>query len=428
MKSILSLLCMMITMIGIATLATAQSTTSAASIELSPAAQNIAAARQVIDRKPADYAGYNLLAAALVRRARETSDDAFYTQAEDAIRKSLIIAPNNFDAEKIRVSILLGEHEYPAALEIAQALNKKIPDDVMVYGLLTDANVELGNYDDAETSAQWMLNLRPGNRPALIRAAHLRELFGDAEGSYDLMELAYQSTPPTENADRAELLTQMGRLRLKSGSPDAAEKLLQQALALLPDYSSALGNLAELRIAQKRYTEAVVLLQQRYRSAPHPANLYDLADALQLAGRDAEARKAFAEFETISSAESQRRDNSNRELVFYYADQAHQPAKALSVAQQEYAWRHDVYTLDAYAWALHVNGQDTEARKQIEIALAVGIRDSRIFAHAGEIALKLGDRAAAQNYLQQAVSLHAIGSEHAQILLAEIPLPSKQRE
>ena len=52
----------------------------------------------------------------------------------------------------------------------------------MVYGLLTDANVELGNYNDAETSAQWMLNLRPGNLPALIRAARLRELFGDAEG------------------------------------------------------------------------------------------------------------------------------------------------------------------------------------------------------------------------------------------------------
>ena len=43
----------------------------------------------------------------------------------------------------------------------------------MVYGLLTDANIELGNYSDAETSAQWMLNLRPGNVPALTRAAHI---------------------------------------------------------------------------------------------------------------------------------------------------------------------------------------------------------------------------------------------------------------
>src|SRR5208283_1539745 len=101
-------------------------------------------------------------------------------------------------------------------------------------------------------------------------------------------------------------------------------------------------------------------------------NLYDLAEALQLAGRDAEAKEAFAEFESKSLPESLHKDNSNRDLVFYYADQAHQPAKALAVAQQEYAWRHDVYTLDAYAWALHVNRQDAEARKQIEAALADG--------------------------------------------------------
>jgi Flp pilus assembly protein TadD len=97
------------------------------------------------------------------------------------------------------------------------------------------------------------------------------------------------------------------------------------------------------------------------------------------------------------------------------------------VAQREYAWRHDVYTLDAYAWALHVNGQDAEARKQIETALAVGIRDSKIFTHAGEIALKMGDRAAAQNYLQEAVSLHALGSERAQLVLAQLSGPGEQR-
>jgi Tfp pilus assembly protein PilF len=88
------------------------------------------------------------------------------------------------------------------------------------------------------------------------------------------------------------------------------------------------------------------------------------------------------------------------------------------VAQQEYAWRHDVYTLDAYAWALHVNGQDAEARKQIETALAVGIRDAKLFRHAGEIALKAGDIAAAEHYLKQSVELNAVDSEQARRTLA----------
>jgi len=415
MKRILSALFMMA-----ATFGAAQSTTNARSVDPSPAAQSIADARKAISEKPARYAGYNLLAMALVRRARETSDPGYYTQAEDAVKKSLELAPNNFDTQKVRVSILLGEHEFPAALDAAKALNKKVPDDVMVYGQLTDANVDLGNYKDAEASTQWMLNLRPGNLPALTHAANLRELFGDADGSYELLEMAYHSTPSTETEERAWILTQMGHLRFASGNIDASENLFQQALAAFPGYYFALGNFAQLRIAQKRYEEAVVLLQQRNQDAPHAENLYDLAEALQLAGRNQEATKAFAEFEAKALLESSKKNNANRDLVFYYADHVQQPAKALKIAQQEYAWRHDVYTLDAYAWALHVSGQEVEARKQIEVALVVGIRDAKLFRHAGEIALKSRDLAAAESYLKQSAELNTAGSEQARGMLANL--------
>lgn len=98
--------------------------------------------------------------------------------------------------------------------------------------------------------------------------------------------------------------------------------------------------------------------------------------------------------------------------------------RALKVAEEEYAWRHDVYTRDAYAWALHVNGQDIEARKQIETALAVGIRDARLFRHAGVIALKSGDQAAAERYLKQAADLNTLDSEQARSILASLtPAP-----
>lgn len=387
---------------------------------LSPAEKSIAAARKEITNKPAQHAGYNHLAIALSRRARETSDAIYYAQAEEALKKSMALAPADFESQKIRVWLLLGRHEFPAALEAAQALNKKVPDDVLVYGFLTDANAELGNYSEAENAAQWMLNLRPGNLPGLTRAAYLRELFGDAEGAYQLMDMAYQSTVPTETEDRAWILSQMGHLRFIDGKADDAENILQQALTIFPKYHYALGNLAKVRIAQKRYDEAVALLQQRYDAAPHAENLYDLAEALELAGRANDSKKAFAEFEAKSLAESSRKDNSSRELVFYYADHANRPAQALAIAEQEHAWRHDVYTLDAYGWALYTNGQDVEARKQLDTALAVGIRDAKLFAHAGEIALKLGDRAAAERYLQQSVSLNAIGSEQARALLTRL--------
>ncbi|MGA8272453.1 MAG: hypothetical protein WB919_12910 [Candidatus Sulfotelmatobacter sp.] len=416
MKKILVLMLM-----TAAALCVAQVNPTTSNAERSSAERGIAAAQKTIREKPAQNTGYNLLATALVRRARETSDASYYAQADDAVKKSLQLAPNNFDTRKIEVSILLGEHEFPAALDAAKALNKQIPDDVTVYGLLTEANAELGSYKDAETAAQWMLNLRPGNLPALINAAHLRELFGDMDGAYDLLQLAYESTAPTEDEERAWLLTQMGHLRLASGNPDTADKVLQQALTVFPSYAFAMGTLAEVRIVQKRYEEAIVLFRRCNKPTARAANLYNLAQALRLAGRNAEAEKAFAEFETKARMESSSKDNSNRDLIFYYADYASRPAKALKMAEQEYAWRKDIYTLDAYAWALHVNGQDVEARKQIEIALEVGIRDAKLFRHAGEIALKLGDVAAAQRYLRQSAELNTADSEQARVALGGLP-------
>ena len=150
-----------------------------------------------------------------------------------------------------------------------------------------------------------------------------------------------------------------------------------------------------------------------------------MAEALELAGHQDQAQKAFAEFETKSRLESVRADNSNRELIFYYADHAQLPAKALDVAEAEYARRHDVFTLDAYAWALHINGRDTEASTQIAAALAVGIRDAKMLRHAGEIALSTGDRVAAERYLLDSTKMNAAGSGQARELLASLSTPKK---
>ena len=413
MRKLTALLPMLLFMV---TTTFGQSAAPAPANGLSPAEQSMAAANRMIEKNPKNFEAYNALALALSRRARETSDVNFYAQAEDTLKTSFEISPNNFDGERIRVWLLLGKHEFAAAREEGTKLNKRMPDDVMVYGFLTDANAELGNYKEAEDACQMMLNIRPGNLPGLSRAAYLRELFGDVDGALDLMNMALQSTPPTQVEDAAWITTQIAHLQLTHGKTEAAEKSLERALALFPGYHYALGNLAKVRIQQKRYDEAVALLEQRYQAASHAENLFDLAGALQLAGRSEDAKKAFAEFERKSLLETGRADNSNHELIFYYADYAREPVKALEVAKREFTRRHDVYTLDSYAWALHVNGMDQEARKQVEAALAVGIQDAKLMRHAGEIARKIGDQTVADKYLKQAVLLDGAELEVARLV------------
>jgi tetratricopeptide (TPR) repeat protein len=241
------------------------------------------------------------------------------------------------------------------------------------------------------------------------------------------MQMAFDSTQPDEVEDAAWILSQMGHLKLSQGNAVDADKLLTQALEIFPGYHYALGNLAKVRIQQHRYDEAVTFLKQRYKAAPHAENLYDLAQALQLAGRVPEAKQAFLEFEQKSLAESGRADNSNHELIFYYADYAKQPAKALEVAQREIARRHDVFTLDTYAWALYSNGQYAEAQKQIQTALSVGIQNANMFRHAGEIELKCGNRTTAEEYLRRATILSSAGSEQARQTLAHLTTETGKR-
>jgi tetratricopeptide (TPR) repeat protein len=169
-----------------------------------------------------------------------------------------------------------------------------------------------------------------------------------------------------------------------------------------------------VRTAQGRHDEAAALLAERYQQAPHPENLYDVGRALERAGRKAEARAALALFEQKAVAESESADNCNRELIAYYV--AHdRAAEGLRLAEREVERRRDVHTLDAYAWALQANGRVADARKAIEAALAVGTKDARLLYHAGVIADRAGDRAAARKHLDEAARVNASSEVAAEV-------------
>jgi tetratricopeptide (TPR) repeat protein len=376
----------------------------------SPAESRIAAARKAIAAQPEVADGYNQLAMALARRARETADPDFYRQADEAVQASLRIAPDNLEAEKARVWILLGKHEFAQALAAATALNQRVPDDVTVYGMLVDANAELGNYAAAEKAAQWMLDLRAGNVAALTRAAYLRELFGDVDGALGMMRAAHDRTPPHEVEDRAWILAHVSHLHLAAGRVDLAQSAAEAALGLFPDYHYALAQLAKVRLAQGRAGDAVVLLERRYALAPHPENLYAVGEALAAAGRKREGARAMREFEGKARAEMTSVDNANRDLVLYYVDHARKPRAALAVAQLEIARRRDVFTREAYAWALSASGRHAEARAEIEQALAVGIKDADMLYRAGAIALRRGDRKAAAHYFGESLAASKVSA------------------
>jgi tetratricopeptide (TPR) repeat protein len=345
-------------------------------------------ARSVIENGKGSAQSYNDLALALTRRARETSDPAYYRMASEALVESLRRSPDNFDGKKVRTAILLGQHEFAEALREAKALNQRAPDDLMVYALLVEAHSGLGNYSEAEVAAQWLVDMRPGNLRGLTHAAGLREIFGDLDGAVELIAQAYGRTLSVETEERAWLLTRLGHLHRLGGRLKPAESMLVEAMSLFPGYCWAMDELARVRLGQKRYSDAVDLLRKRFAAAPRAETLYLLGDALKRDGRGREADMAFKEFETKARDEMNRADNANRELIYYYIDEVGRPQEALRVAEEEMSRHADAYTRGAYAWALWANQREAEAHQQMETAMAVGLVDPLLIEHARHLGIQ----------------------------------------
>jgi tetratricopeptide (TPR) repeat protein len=392
----------------------------------SPAQLRIDAAKRQIQTNPKKVQAYNDLAAADLRRARETADPRYCGEAEAARAQGSSLDAKDFQLLKTQVAVLLCRHDYAGAKDKAAILHKRWPDDVQVYGYLAEADIALGDYSGAETNTQWMLNMLPNNVPGLLIGANLRVLFGDPDGALEFLNQAYSETSPTEVEELAWIANQMASVEIDMGKIEAASSSLERAGQLFPGYPYTLENLARVRLAQNRAKDAVALLTQATQLDSDPHALYALAAAQSVAGQSAEARVAFTEFERLASLPSSRSENATRDLILLHAGTAAGAANALMLAQHEVHARQDVWTLDAYAWALYANGRFGEAGDAMKKALAVGIRNAQIFDHAGHIAQELHHDADAANDFQSALQANPF-SEAATDARAALNLPAATR-
>jgi tetratricopeptide (TPR) repeat protein len=216
--------------------------------QVTPAEQRIAAARQQVASDPKKPEAYNNLALAFISRAHETESPDYDRQAADAIASGLSLAPQDFPLRKAHVALLLDQHEFARARDEARDLNLHNPDDATVHGYLARAYIGLGNYQDAEASAQWMLNLQPFNVPGLLIAADLREKYGDPEGALEALDRAYAETSPSETGELASIANRIAATEIGMGKLDSARQMLQRADEIFPGYPETLKNRARVGV------------------------------------------------------------------------------------------------------------------------------------------------------------------------------------
>lgn len=343
----------------------------------SKADQRILRAVRAIERMPGRADGYNQLASAYMQKARETADFDLNAKADDAITRSLEVEPDNYDGLKLRAKLQLTYHRFNEALETARRAQTVRTDDHDVWGQITDALVELGDYQGAVKAAQTMVDLRPDSS-SYARVSYLRSLHGDTQGAIQAMTAAVRAANPNDPEAIAWCHVQMGNELMNAGRLDEAEREFDNALHLFKDHPLALRGKAEARLAAGDVQGAIEICKKEKTSADAAQMLGDLYSRM---GRHDDARKEFEKFETLER-ENALIEKSWRHLVNYWLDHDRNLEQALTLARQEYEARKDIFTCDTLAWALFKNGRAEEAKKLMKEALRTGTRDVRINQHA----------------------------------------------
>ena len=337
-------------------------------------------------------------------RWRESADASYLPRSEAALRQALRARPGEPNAILGLGSLALIRHEFRAALAYGRDAKRLLPGSARPFGVIGDALVELGRYEDAFRAFDRMVSLKP-NLAAYARVAYARELTGDLEGALEAMQLALDSAAG-EPEPTAWSLVELAKLELTLGRVSDARQHVRQALLVLPGYPSARYELARAEIAAGRLRAATSAARRAAEAVPTSAAVALYADLLDRAGRNGAARQQRGTVAVIDRLLSSNGVRVDLESAVQRADLGLAPAKTVALARRARSDRPSIYGDDALAWALARAGRCDEALEWSRRSLRLGTNDALLFFHRGFAEGCAGDRSAMRTWYARALALN----------------------
>ena len=360
--------------------------------------------QQQVRANPTDVVGLGLLGLAYQQRARETGDPTYYTKSEGVLRRALRYSPDDLVATSGLGALALSRHRFHEALVFGRRAVALSPSTARGYGVVGDAQVELGRYREAFAAFDRMASLKP-SLSSYARVSYARELLGDVHGAADAMRLAIDAAAGQPEA-LAWSRTQLGKLFWSQGRVRAAEREYRAALAVRPGYVYAFDGLAQVEAARSRNRKAITYEQRAAEAIPLPQFVAALGDLQRLAGNDNRARRQYALIGAIQRLLRANGVRTDLETALFDVDHAVRLRRALSLARAAQAERPSIDGDDVLAWALVRNGRCSEALHYSKRALRLGTRDAVKFFHRGMVERCLGDSAVAKRWFRRALSVN----------------------
>lgn len=372
---------------------------------ISPATQRmILEAQDAVRKTPNDSKAIFRLSGLYLQAIRENADTAFYERIEALLKHLEDVDRTNADIDFLRGTIAAGRHDFPTALRIGTQLTTEHPEVSRYYGLLTDAQVELGMYDDAITTLQRMSDLRPDYN-ALTRIAYVREITGDTKGAIEMMENALvDSTGNAENT--AWGLAELARLSFGNYRAQA-ELYNNEALKAYPNFAPALAGLAKIEMARGNTAAAKDYAKKAVDALALPEYAALLGDIEAVSGNADKAGAYYRLVEIGYERIAQSGTNVELERARFLTERNRNLKANVERARAVYADRPTIYAADTLAWTLYKNELYAEAQTYADKALSTGSQDAAILFHAGMIRKQLGRLTEAKQLFKQAMESNA---------------------
>lgn len=328
-------------------------------------------AKKMRDGKGAEDAQLNM-AQLFTMEARVTGEHGHYYPAaleliEDLLKKDIKDKDIKFRALSTKAGIQLSQHDFKEALETGQKAVVMNPYNAQIYGVLTDAYVELGDYKKAVEMADKMVEVRPDLR-SYSRVSYLREIHGMPQDAIEAMDMAVKAGYPGYE-ETAWTRLQLGQLHEKYGDDKAAEMHYKIILRERPDYPFAVAALGELEMKRGNLEAAEKHLKDACAIIPEVGYYESLAHLYKKMGKKEEVDKLTKEIMVMLQDDIDSGHNMNMEYAAIYSDLVDDQEKALEYLQKEYELRPNNIDVNLELAQVYTKmGEKDKAAKYLEVA------------------------------------------------------------
>lgn len=330
-----------------------------------------------IAQNPNDIKARLQIAVIYITEARITGEHPYYYPAINKILDGVLAMDSkNFEALVYKASVKMSQHQFAEAKSLAEKAKTINPDNAYLYGVLVDANVELGNYEEAVKMSDKMQSLKP-SLESYSRASYLREIYGDYPGAIEAMKMAVQAGLPGSEPWCWSKKT-LAHLYEKTGKWKEAKNQYEQVLAVRPSYAFALEGLAKVASAEKNYSKALDLLNQAAAIMPEFSFHEEMADIYELQGEEEKAKNKYAEVITMLQEDAASGHSVSLEMCRVY-NKTGMFEEAFKEAMKEYQQRPaNIDVNHALAWACYLKNEIDKASGYIKEALKTGSLDPEL--------------------------------------------------